>query len=100
MREEGGEVLLDAGFDGSQASEERPAPLAATSHPLQQSRGCSCVVPWELLLWPTVPADDFAGGVGLLIWRPGPAPKFTLPSTWVARSESRGGTALPGLPCL
>ena len=37
MREEGGEVLLDAGFDGSQASEERPAPLAATSHPLQQS---------------------------------------------------------------
>lgn len=46
------------------------------------------------------PADDFAGGVGLLIWGPGPAPKPSLPSTWVARSERGGGTALPALPCL
>jgi len=44
MREEGGEVLLDAELDGSQASEEGPisTPLAATSHPLQQ-RGAALV---------------------------------------------------------
>ena len=93
MREEGGEVLLAIGSDGSLGSEEGPVSsslVAISSYPLQENGVCSCVVHWKLLLWSALRDADFAGGVSLLLLGAGSAPKCTVPSKWARGKVGEG----------